>query len=217
MVSIGTLIGIRIAGAVGIGGYVLYLNRDKLGTIVSGAVQKSFVDPVSGWFDSLAQSFAGNNSLDTNTEQQQLRQQQYDLLKQQNELARQQQQQYYQQQYGSVISGYQDLLRVHQQQLQMMQQEGSDSVAPPLPPDFPGEEHRAANPEQPANEPLFAPSPGGYYFHDRPGSERDRQIKLKEGTADTLRRRGYDLYFLGLNKLSAAGLATFSASKNLGV
>jgi len=53
MVSFGTILGVIFAGAVAVGGYALYSNRDKLGGAVSRGVETNITNPLGNYFDSL--------------------------------------------------------------------------------------------------------------------------------------------------------------------
>jgi len=75
----------------------------------------------------------------------------------------------------------------------------------PTPPPLP-----TPTPPTPTPTPII--SAAGYYYWNRPGPD-DRQLKLFEGTADALRRRGRDLTFLGISKLGPAGFQLFGSSK----
>jgi len=53
MVSIGTILTLGIIGAIGVGGYAVYRNLDKIGGALSTGVEKSITDPLGNWLDNL--------------------------------------------------------------------------------------------------------------------------------------------------------------------
>lgn len=210
MVSVGTVASLGIIGAIVIGGYALYRNSGKIGGALSRGVETNLTSPLGNYFDNLWKGTPTNsNSSSTITQDRGPTSEQ--LQKERLELNDRYQKQY-QQQYGQTIKGYQDTLDVYKK---LLDAKPTGTVAPPLPKTFPGEEHRKANPTAPKNEPLFAPSPSGYYYQNfTPGGRADRQIKLKQGSADALRKRGYDLHFLTPSqKLSQSAFTTFGKSK----
>lgn len=71
MVSIGTLIGIATAGAIGIAGYVVYSNRNELGAALSRGIENTLTNPVSDWANNLfadSESSADNSETPTPTD-----------------------------------------------------------------------------------------------------------------------------------------------------
>lgn len=210
MVSVGTFLSIGIIGAIAVGGYALYRNADKAGGAVSRGVQTSITNPLGNYFDNLWKNTPTNSNnpsagtpgvYDPTSKQ----------LQEETRILNERTQRQYQQQYGQTIKGYQDILDVYKK---LLNQKPS-GVAPPIPKTFPGEEHRGANPNAPKNEPLFTPSPAGWFYQNfTPGGRKDRQIKLKQGSADALRKRGYDLHFLTPSqKLSQSAFNLFGKSK----
>lgn len=53
MVGLGTILSVGIAGAVAIGSYALYVNRDKLGGALSRGIETNITNPLGNYFDSL--------------------------------------------------------------------------------------------------------------------------------------------------------------------
>ena len=60
MVSIGSIFGLLLAGAVAIGGYALYQNRNALGGALARGVEVNVSNPLGEWFNSLFTN-NGNN------------------------------------------------------------------------------------------------------------------------------------------------------------
>jgi len=58
MVGLGTILSVGIAGAVAIGSYALYVNRDKLGGALSRGVETNVINPLGNYFDSLWSAIA---------------------------------------------------------------------------------------------------------------------------------------------------------------
>ena len=61
MVSIGSIIGVGAAAALGIAAYVLYQSRDQIGGAFSRGVQSNFVTPTQSWFDNLFRANADDS------------------------------------------------------------------------------------------------------------------------------------------------------------
>jgi len=208
MVSIGTIITLGVVGAIVAGGVAVYANAGKISGAFSRGVETNLTAPLGSYLDNLWKGVVPGSSSSTSSTS--------TTSSAALEAARQSgiatAQARYQQEFGQTIRSYQDALQVFQQQYTSF---SPNQVAYALPPNFPGEEHRGANPTAPPNEPLFAPSPSGYYYRNfAPGGRADTQIKLKEGSADALRKRGYDLFFLHpTQKLSQAGFFAFGKSK----
>lgn len=221
MVSPGTVLTLGIIGAVVAASVGLYAARGQIGGALTRGITQSFTDPFRDYFANL---FRSSENGGTNIEAE--RQANLEQLQLENQAARDAAQQSYQEQYGQQVKTYQDTLAIYKTLLQEKDivtktTGGAPQPAAPLPKTFPGEEHRPANPLAPKNEPLFAPSPGGFYYFDFPGREYDFQAKLGSGEADKYRtadvgpRGPKSLTFLGLSKISNVGLASFAQAKNL--
>jgi len=215
MVSVGTIFSLALVGALGVGIYAVYSNAGTIGNALSRGIQKNVSNPLGNYFGNLWQGIDTNSQNIQNS--QLLTQQKLDYERLKNI---QQQQQQYQQLYGQSITSWQDTLSVFQKQYESWRNSSTNGgtvnpVVEKLPESFPGEEHRNRNPQAPPNEPLFSPSPSGYYYQDfAPNGRADRQIKLKVGTADKLRKRGFKLYFLTPStKLSAKSFQLYGKSK----
>lgn len=205
MVSIGTVLSIGIIAGVGVLGYALYSNAGAIGSALSRGVTKSVTDPIGSYFENL---FTGPGSTSPGPGPGPAPQQ-IDYKKQTEEINKKYQD-LYQKQFGQTLKSYEDTLKVYQDTLANLPK---DTPAPTVPASFPGEEHRSANPQAPLNEPLFTPSPAGYYYWNRPGPN-DKQLLLKAGTADVLRRRGRELHFLTPGtKLTQTSFKVFGQSK----
>jgi len=221
MVGPGTVLTLGIVGAIAAVGVGLYVARDQIGGALSRGLTQSFTDPFRDYFGNLFRgSTGGGNGTGGDTEAQ--RQANLAALEQANEAARAAAQAQLEQQYGQQFKTYQDTLDVYKNLLEERQgpQPNAQPVGP-VPSTFPGEEHRGANPNAPVSEPLFAPSPSGYYYFDFPGRKYDFQQKLGIGEADLYRKTDVgpasfkSLIFLGLSKISEAGISSFAQAKNL--
>jgi len=216
MVSAGTVITLGIIGAVGAAAVGLYAARNQIGGALSRGIEEGISNPFRNYFENLFRgSTNGGGSAGGNTEAE--NQKLYEELQKENQALRDQEQQQYQEQYGQEVKTPDQVLNL----LEKYFGPAPGKVAPPLPKDFPGEEHRDANPEQPKNEPLFAPSPAGYYYFDFAGKKYDFQAKLTESEADLYRSTDVggssfkQLIYLGLSKISPEGLESFGQAKNL--
>jgi len=221
MVNAGTLLTLGIVGAVVAAGVAMYAAREQIGGALTRGITQSFTDPFRDYFGNLFRSSA-NGGGDTEAQ----RQANLAELETANQAARDAAQASYEKQYGQQFKTYQDTLDIYKNLLKEQETAGSEGGAAPKPPGalpekFPGEEHRGANPAAPKNEPLFAPSPGGYYYFDFAGKKYDFQAKLTQGEADKYRTADKgpasfkSLTFLGISKISSAGLSTFAQAKNL--
>jgi len=65
MVSVGTFLTIGIIGAVGVLGYVLYRNADKLGGALSSVVETKLTNPFGDYLENLSNSFTGSGGATT--------------------------------------------------------------------------------------------------------------------------------------------------------
>lgn len=218
MVSIGTVFSLAIAGAIGIGAFVVYRNRNEIGSAFSRGIESSISAPIGNYFTNLFNSVTPRasspipNMANTGIPNDGATREELEAARQNGIDTAQAD---YQERYGQQIRNYEDTLEVYRQQIQDMKIETDDNgIVTMIPDDFPGEEQRDSNPEAPLNEPLFAPSPAGYYYRDfAPGGRMDQQVNLQEGTADSLRQRGQDLYFLAPTMIQEAGFRVFGQSK----
>lgn len=215
MVSIGTIISIAVAGAIGIAGYVLYSNRDQVGSALSRGVKNSISVPFGNYFNTLFTDAPSSprtaipNIADTD------RGPTSEQLEKQRLLGIAQAQLDFKIQYGQEVITYEDTLDVYKDQINKGKIETDDyGIVGPLDDDFTGEDHRGANPLAPDNEPLFAPSPAGYYYYDF-ANQKDRQVFLPEGLADEFRATnpGYGVHYLAPTKIGDAGFVAYGNSK----
>jgi len=219
MVSGGTVLTIGIVGALAAVGVGLYAARGQIGGALSRGLTQSFTDPFRDYFGNLFRgSTGGGNGTGGDTEAQ--RQTNLAALERTNQAARDAAQASYEQQYGQQFKTYQDTLDVYKNLLEERRgPQPNATPAGPLPPTFPGEEHRGANPNAPVNEPLFAPSPAGYYYADYERGVKDLQWKLTQGMADKLRKTivpgGFlkGIHYLGISELGAPGFKLFGQSQ----
>jgi len=216
MVSVGTLLSVGVVGAVVAAGVAVYANRGGIGQALTRGIQGTLTDPLGDFVGGLFRSAAGSgNGSAGDTEAQ--RQAALEELERQNQALRDAAQQSYEQQYGQEVKTPDQVLDLFEKYFGP----APGQPAPPLPPTFPGEEHRGANPLAPKNEPLFAPSPAGYYYVDYAGRKYDTQYYFGAGAADAA-RKSYTgegafkgLHFLGQSKLTEQGFSLFGSSKNL--
>jgi len=225
MVNVSTILTLGVVGAVVAAGVAMYAAREQIGGALSRGITESFTDPFRDYFGNLFRgSTNGGGGTSGDTEAQ--RQAALANLEAENAAARAAAQASYEKQYGQTVKTYEDTLAIYKKLLEGQQDtSGSEGGAAPTPPGalpetFPGEEHRGANPAAPKNEPLFTPSPAGYYYVDYAGSKHDTQWQLDVGQADKYRKsvKGVgafqSLTFLGLSKLQPAGFSVFGKSQN---
>ena len=195
MVSVGTVFTLGIIGAAAVGGYALFRNADKIGGAFSRGVEKSVTVPFGNYVDNLWKDVS-DSVVDTTK---------VTVTK-------------------AVAEPFKNIPNPF------------NVFTNPFPPAY-GESGKT-QPKLPPPQKKLTPTPGaptlvppgastipqllemvkskaGYYYQNfAPGGRQDRQIKLKAGTADKLKKRGYDLTFLTPSKkLSPTAFTLFGKSK----
>lgn len=214
MVPIKAILAFGIATAIAIGSYAVYRNAGNIKSALSRGIEANITNPFSHYLDSISKNAQSNfvdsstNTGNTSTTPAPASQQALKLARESGYAIAQAR---YITEYGQTIKTYQDALNVFKNQYDSF---SKNEVAESLPSTYPDEEHRSANPSAPKNEPLFAPSPEGWYYRDFNSGRTDQQVRLKQGTADSLRRRGANLHFLTPSKkLSQRGFERYGRSK----
>lgn len=219
MVGAGTFLSIGIIAAAGVAGYAIYTNLDKIGGALTRGISQSITDPFSSYLDSLFKiSGAGAASgpapgtplptLEPNAPVQK----EGPLIGFEGSPA------------GPKLPDDKNLIQT-QIDIWYKKNFGTGPLANGNGTKFPDEEHRGANPAAPTNEPLFAPSPGGFYYADYRTDPsvphvKDLQWKLTEGMADKLRKTivpgGFlkGIHYLGKSELTEPGFKLFGKSQN---
>jgi len=197
MVSIGTIFTFGIIGAIAAGSYALYRNSDKIRGALARGTQKNLTTPLGNYFDNLWKNVNTNS---TNPKPIPQKPNPSSLNKTNVPSSLPTSTAYVPPSYGNT---------------------GQTTQLPPA------KIKITPTPGAPIPVPLGAKtinellaklksSKAGYYYQNfAPGGRADRQIKLKQGSADKLKKRGYDLTFLtSSQKLSNSAFILFGKSKN---
>lgn len=195
MVSVGTIFSLAVIGAVAAGGYAVYRNTDKIGGALTRGLEKNVVSPFGNYIDNLWKD-AGTNIVSTTTSS-------------------------VQKQIVKPLENISNPLTVFTNPLPSAYATKPKQTLPPPTiksqptPNAPKLiSPKAKTPKELLN---MLPSKAGWYYQNySPESGReDRQIKLNKGSADALRKRGWDLtYLTPKNKLSPKAFEMFGKSQN---
>jgi len=208
MVSVGTIISIAVIGTIAAAGYAVYRNADKIGGALSRGVEGYFTNPLGKYFEDLFRNLpttaagAGPGTplptLDPNAPVQTSG----PLIGFEGGPA------------GPQLPADKNLIQT-QFDIWFAEKFGAGPLAPK--PDVP----KITDVTPPGPIPQSIPaSQAGYYYFNYPGSKYDFQAKLGLGEADLYKKTDVgpqsftDLVFLGISKLTPAGLQTFGKSQN---
>jgi len=206
MVSIGTVFTIGIIGAVAAAGYAVYRNADAIGSALSRGVEGYFTNPLGNWVDDLFRNLSIGPGVKTNGETSStvppppgpgeegtgfweglVGTDEGPALPADKNLTQVAFEIWYNEHFGPKEDPPIEII---------------DETPPgPIP-----------QSEIPTSDPIQSLA-GWYYRNFAPGGRADEQIFLKEGTADRLTARGYDLRYLGQDELGEAGFQLFGKSQ----
>lgn len=210
-------IGFAISGLLAVvavgAGYAIYRSRGSIKNIATSAVGQHITNPITGFFSNLESSTTASLQ-----QSNRMLQKQQDIISEGNLKMKTEQLQYEASRaiaQSNLKKAHAGIGKTYQDTLDEFEMENKKLPADTIAADIPDAGHRKANPLAPKNEPLFAPSPSGWYYRNfAPGGRADTQIKLDQGSADKLRKRGQELHFLtGSQKLSQRSFNTYGKSK----
>ena len=223
MVSIGSILGVVMAGAVLIGGYVAYRNLDKIGAAGARTIEGNLINPFGDWLDSVSKSFTSSNLFSQPAPQappQATGATYEEWLGGKDERTDEQIFDWYNQA-GLTPPAY----ATPQPETTPYYPPTQVSPAPAPTPTVQPPSYKESYPQQPAPQSGASydlePTKAGYYYIDYEGSKFDTQWKLSSFNAANVAKAAaaegdalFGIKYIGQSKLGEAGFKLFGESQN---